>query len=580
MAVIDALVVTLGLDPTAFEKGRKQADDSLKKMRAGADTERKAWEANNKRVAESFRGVKNEVVGLAAAVLGTASIIDFSKTAMTTAANVGYLAKQLNISTEGLSTFEAAVRQMGGTTANADSTITSLAMSMEQFKLTGRSPLVGWFQKLGITDASLLEPRNMQRLLDTLHNRFKGMDPTEALFIGTQMGIDPNTMRLLMLQDDAYNKQMATAHGSAAITEKQAADMQKLQQQLAPLTGAWSRLGLTLLTKAAPALIIIANAFTNFAEQHPNEAMGALAGIMGLFALNTIKSVGAVINLGRALVGLGAGGAAAGAEGAAGAGAAGALGLGPIGIAAAGYAAFSLAGDTENLAAYKDVLANPKAATDEQLGRAAQHILTQMSQTARGPGSMPLFQRFAAQAAMIRAEIESRHRGGGGAAVGAPGASAGAGSSLSERNNNPGNVRNPVTGEYMRFASYEEGAAASRAQLLRDYRSHGLHTIYDLINDPKWGWSSEGAAGNSHASSMNYIGFVSRALGVGAHQQIDYTQPQVLSRLMQAMAQFESGHRSGGNRPISVVINEAKTPAATARAVTSGIVAQANRGLS
>jgi hypothetical protein len=575
------LTVVLGLDSTNFKKGETDTAASLKRMREGADTERKAWETNNKRVAESFRGVKNEVVGLAVAVLGTASIIDFSKNAMTTAANVGYLAKQLNLSTEQVSTFEAAVRQMGGTTANADGTITSLAMAMEQFKITGRSPLVGWFQKLGITDSSLLEPKNMQRLLDTLHERFKGMDPTEALFIGTQMGIDPNTMRLLMLSDDAYKKQMETAQKSAAITAEQTAKMQELQQQLGPLVSAYQRLGLELLVDVEPALIAVANAFTGFAEQHPDEAMAALAGLTALLARNTLSAAAAFLGLGKAVLT-----------------ADGALAAGPLTLAAIGVATSSFAPLPEDYAAnstsYTIARADPKKATTQQLHEALAYIRWIVGQTPKTGQFTGDFQRLAATARAIQAELASRGNVGAvpavapltgfGTTVGAetaagPTNSVAGGLSVAERNNNPLNLIDPSTKQFLRFASADEGEAKDKAQLIRDYRKHGLHTIFDLIDDRRWGWSNEWALGNSHAATMNYINFVSRAVGVGAHQQIDYTQPDVLNRLFQAMAQFESGRRAPP-ATITVTVNESKTPAATARAVAAAIAAQANRGLS
>lgn len=111
----------------------------------------------------------------------------------------------------------------------------------------------------------------------------------------------------------------------------------------------------------------------------------------------------------------------------------------------------------------------------------------------------------------------------------------------SVRNLNPGNLRDPVTGQYRSFASAEAGQAAMRRQLLRDFTVHGLRTVASLINDPRWGWSSERAAGNSHASTMNYIASIARALGVRATDQINLADPNTLSTVMNAMARFESG---------------------------------------
>ena len=113
----------------------------------------------------------------------------------------------------------------------------------------------------------------------------------------------------------------------------------------------------------------------------------------------------------------------------------------------------------------------------------------------------------------------------------------------SVRNNNPGNLIDPRTGEFRVFSSPAAGSAAMANQLLRDFTVHGLRTVNDLINDPRWGWSPERGRGNTHAGTMNYIAAVSRALGVSANQQINLSDPRVLQTVMAAMARFESGGR-------------------------------------
>lgn len=109
----------------------------------------------------------------------------------------------------------------------------------------------------------------------------------------------------------------------------------------------------------------------------------------------------------------------------------------------------------------------------------------------------------------------------------------------SVRNNNPGNLMR--NGHYRSFATLEEGTAAMKAQLLRDYFKHGLNTASSLINDSRWGWANENAPGNTHAATMNYIAAIARALGVGANDKINLADPKTLATVMAAMARFEAG---------------------------------------
>lgn len=575
--IVDSLVVVLNWDTSGVSKGQKANEDALKKARAGADTERKAWEANNKRVAESFRGVKNEVVGLAAAVLGTASIIDFSKTAMTTAANVGYLAKNLGISVGQLSTFEAAVRQVGGTTASADQSLTSLAMGIQQFNTMGRSPLIGWFQYLNsmpgprITSEMLL-PENTQHLMDAIHDRFKNMAPRQAMFIGAQMGLSPETIRLLQLQDDAYKAQMATAQRSAAITEKQAADMQKLQQQLAPLTAAWSRLGLTLLTDAAPALIAVANAFEHLAEEHPNVGMAALVGLMGLFALNTLKAVGAVFGLGRALAGLaglggaGAAGAAAVEGAAAGAGISGAAAAfqgGPAAVAAAAEAAAGVAATGVG------------SAIAGALGGWALALIPSTANAGEDRAMAAINARYYGQRATgggagLYAYIRSKLAGAGIDPNTAVGITAG----IDAEGGTPTAFNSAGGGQGAFGIGQWRGArlAALRARYgpnpTLDQQIEFL--LYELRGGDRGGSAVLGSRGAGGAASAYISQFMRPGLGAGGD----------MARVERILARGGGARASAGDKTITVTINEAKTPSATARAVTSAIAARANRGLS
>lgn len=52
--------------------------------------------------------------------------------------------------------------------------------------------------------------------------------------------------------------------------------------------------------------------------------------------------------------------------------------------------------------------------------------------------------------------------------------------SIADRNNNPGNIRDPRTGEYRKFASKDAGIAAAAAQVARN-RARGQNTIQSMV---------------------------------------------------------------------------------------------------
>lgn len=113
----------------------------------------------------------------------------------------------------------------------------------------------------------------------------------------------------------------------------------------------------------------------------------------------------------------------------------------------------------------------------------------------------------------------------------------GAGASLANRNRNPLNLRDPRTGEFMVFASDDDGFRAAEADLLGKMSgntSTGLNansTLTELIN--VWAPPSDG---NYH--NNNYVAYVAGQLGITGNTKIGTLQGRV-GELARAMATFE-----------------------------------------
>jgi len=101
-----------------------------------------------------------------------------------------------------------------------------------------------------------------------------------------------------------------------------------------------------------------------------------------------------------------------------------------------------------------------------------------------------------------------------------------------DRNHNPGNIRNPITGRFQTYGSTSEGfqAMARLLQKSKLYGGGGNDTIQGIL--AKYAPASE----NDTAS---YISDVSRKTGFGSSEHLNLNDPIVLSKLMTAMAQHE-----------------------------------------
>lgn len=141
------------------------------------------------------------------------------------------------------------------------------------------------------------------------------------------------------------------------------------------------------------------------------------------------------------------------------------------------------------------------------------------------------------------------------------------GSSRGERNGNPGNIKDGPwaqaqpgyigsDGTFAKFAP-GAGAAAQERLLAENYVAKGFDTPAKIVN--RYAPAGE----NSGASMSNYIGYISRKLGIGANDQI--TQAQVPA-LAQAMREFETGNTGGGGAV--AVASVPKGPGNQARQMT------------
>ncbi|EPY2885294.1 lytic transglycosylase domain-containing protein [Salmonella enterica subsp. enterica serovar Ouakam] len=110
-----------------------------------------------------------------------------------------------------------------------------------------------------------------------------------------------------------------------------------------------------------------------------------------------------------------------------------------------------------------------------------------------------------------------------------------AGKTLADKNNNPGNIRGSSgLGGFSGYSSEQEGWEAMSNQLMRYFNGQTtgrkLRTVKDIIST--WAPPSENDTGS-------YIKQVSDYMGVGANDQINLADPNVMAKLRTAMARHE-----------------------------------------
>lgn len=231
--IIDALVVTFGLQPEGFNRGRGEVSRGLKKSREEAAAAGKDFEVFGKRAGDFFGKMRNEAVGLFLAFQGASSVTSFVTDLITGDAATGRLAKNIGMATQELSAWQLAVKSVGGDSREADAALSSMAEALQSFKLTGTTGHDADFKGLGVTLGDLQNPATALMKMAEAGER---MDRTEFYARLTRIGIPPSVINLLAQGRGELSKLIEEKKRDGAASEENAEAAAKLQERLAALS--------------------------------------------------------------------------------------------------------------------------------------------------------------------------------------------------------------------------------------------------------------------------------------------------------------------------------------------------------
>jgi uncharacterized protein YukE len=302
--IIDSLVVALGLDASNFEVGQKKTEDGLKsieetaentaeelgnvelglkKIREQADKAAKEFESSQKRAAYMVTQVRDQILGLVAAFTAGKGFSSFLSDVTQTDAVAGRLAKNIGMSADQLTAWEAIVTQTGGTAEGAAGSLQGLVSQFQQLSLTGQSAVVPYFRAVGIAIAdSAGKMRPMKDILLDLADRFSVMDPARAQAFGAAMGIDYNTVNVLIKGRGAITALLAEQEKLGHANKKDTDAAIARQAAWRALIQSATDLGRKILTDLTPALeqmMSALKAFGEWAHRHPRMIEAAFAAI-------------------------------------------------------------------------------------------------------------------------------------------------------------------------------------------------------------------------------------------------------------------------------------------------------------
>jgi len=206
--VVDSLIVTLGLDPSGFTKGQKQAAADLVKTKAQAQSVAKDMSESGKKAAAFFGQMRTQVLLLFAAFTGGRGLKAFIEDVAASSAAVGRTALVLGTTTNELSKWQGAVRSVGGSAAGTAASMASLDRVLTNIALVPGSAtgILPYLNALNVSlvgsDGKILK---VGEALVRLNRATQGMDKRQASSILAGIGLDPSQIQLVLKSSKEFD---------------------------------------------------------------------------------------------------------------------------------------------------------------------------------------------------------------------------------------------------------------------------------------------------------------------------------------------------------------------------------------
>lgn len=380
--VIDSLFVELGLDATNFMTNSKAVADELKKFRDQNVTLSKTVIDSNKKLGESFAGVKSEILGLIAAYFGLNAIKTFIQSNVQGQAELGRLSQNLDISARRLEAWGTIAEEMGDKAQTSFGALQSVAQGLAEATIKGSSALTDVARANGI---SLVDTTgkvvSSEEVLLRFSARMAQLPRQQAIALANAAGIGGLSNELL-LGPDALRQRLADAERLSRVTQESTRQAQELQRRWADVQKQLQGIGERIFAKLEPTLERLTDRFQKWADsvdwdklvdkaeafvKEVIKVVDELGGLKtvaivvgGILAANLLAPLlgisGALLRIGGLIPGVASGLGGLGA-------AAGGFALSATGVAAAGVAAAvyspALGGGKRADGSYNDEVARP-----------------------------------------------------------------------------------------------------------------------------------------------------------------------------------------------------------------------------
>ena len=276
-SVIDALMITLGVDSSGVKSGMEQAENTI---------------------AASAKNIMNNILAPLAAALAIGSAF---KEYLAGAQAVGNLANTLNENQEDMQAWAGAVERAGGDASAFEGSLVSLNSKMLEFAQTGTSSAAPALAQLGISardsngniKSSIDIMQELARVADT-------MDPARFQALTSSLGIDSGTLLLLKQGSMSVDELVARQKLLGVYTAEDSAIATKMGNAIKDLMQVLKSISTVIMRFVLPPLTWLTDKMVEFVLFIREHEVFLRAVISGIAAVLTAVLLPAMIKIGAA----------------------------------------------------------------------------------------------------------------------------------------------------------------------------------------------------------------------------------------------------------------------------------------
>lgn len=299
--IVDALIVTMGLDNSDYERGMNEVEDRTRQFseRAPREVER-GLNSIEQRFGATFQGIFRTFIAPLTAALGTMGI--FSQYTQT-ADRIGKTAARIGASAEDLQAWGEAAKRAGGSVEGFIASFESLNSQIQRMQaMGGKGRLTPFLKQLGISATENGKAKDTFQILRDLAAASDRVG--KSTFAGTArfFGLDQGTIALLQQGRVAMDELIARQRALGVYTKEDFEITAKFNDAISDLQQSFRAMAAPILQVITPALTTLAGWLTNIVQTFREHQGFIVAGLTVIAATMSGVLLKAATALGAALM--------------------------------------------------------------------------------------------------------------------------------------------------------------------------------------------------------------------------------------------------------------------------------------